>query len=381
MTKKSVSILIASDSFKGSANSMQVAKYIEKGMRRKEPNALIQSLSIADGGEGTVEAIVIGAKGRYDYVEVTGPLGAKTNVRYGIINHNSAVIEVAETSGLTLVDESELNPYKATSYGLGQAINHVVESGLKHIYIGLGGSACNDGGIGLLQALGGQVLDIEGRDVPFGVEGLKEVATIQIDQLKEKLKDVKIEVLSDVQNPLTGKNGATYIYGRQKGAREEDLAIIDGYMKQFQSKVKEQLAIDFTHIAGAGAAGGLGAALWGFCNATIHSGIEKVLELIGLDHYVQQADLVITGEGSIDAQSLCGKAPIGVAKVAKKYGKPVIAIVGSCGDDLKTIYQSDIDLVIDIINRPMTLKEAMDNVEMLIENAGENAIRSYLIGR
>lgn len=381
MTKNSLQILIASDSFKGSASSLEVAKAIELGIRRKVPGSIIQSFPIADGGEGTVEAIVEGAGGSYESIEVTGPIGERVLARYGMLNQTTAVVEVASTSGLTLMDDSQRNPYIATSYGLGEIINQLVQKGVKHFYIGLGGSGCNDGGTGMLQALGGRLLDKEGRDVPFGVNGLKEVATIQIDRLKKTLEGVTIEVLSDVQNPLTGLNGATYIYGRQKGVTEADLPVIDGYMKQFENLVRDQLQIDLSKVQGGGAAGGIGAALWGFAQATIHSGIEKVLELIDIEQRIQEVDLVITGEGSIDSQSLYGKAPIGIANIAKKYNKPVIAIVGSSEDDQHEIYQSNIDLIIGIINRPMGLEEAMEKVEELLENAGENAIRSYLLGQ
>ncbi|XJS11083.1 glycerate kinase [Aerococcaceae bacterium WGS1372] len=380
MKSKNIKVLIASDSFKGSASSMEIANYISEGIKRVDPEIQTILLEIADGGEGTVDAITKAKQGQLFTKEVTGPMGQPVNAKYGLFADKQAVIEVAETSGLTQVDSQSLDPFQATSYGLGELIKYLIEEkGVKDIYVGLGGSACNDGGIGLLQALGGKILDKEGHPVQIGAQGLKEISQTELDVVDHLLKEVNIEVLSDVTNPLIGVNGATYIFGKQKGVKVEELPIIDQYMNHYREKVLETFNVDLDTIPGAGAAGGLGAALGGLCGATMRSGIDKVLELIDLKSKVEQVELVITGEGSMDAQSLYGKAPIGIAKIAKKYHKPVIAIVGSVGDDLTSIYQSDIDLIIDIINRPMTLEEAMSQTQTLVENAGENAIRSFLL--
>lgn len=377
--KNKLSVLIASDSFKGSASSEEIARYISNGIQRVDETIQVSSLEIADGGEGTVQAITKARSGQLHLKQVTGPMGKPVNAKYGIFGKRQAVIEVAETSGLTLVEPDELDPYKATSYGLGELIKHLVNEGIQDIYVGLGGSACNDGGLGLLQALGGKVLDQAGNPASLGAAGLDQVHTINLDGVHELLQDVNIEVLSDVSNPLLGPSGATYIFGGQKGVMAEDFPIIDQYMSRFRDKVLETLSIDLDKIPGAGAAGGLGATLGGLCGAKVHQGIEKILQLIDIESKVSQVDLVITGEGSIDIQSLYGKAPMGVATIAKNYNKPVIAIVGSVSDNISAIYQSEIDLIIDIINRPMSLEEAMDRTQILVENAGENAIRSFLL--
>lgn len=379
MYRKETRVLIASDSFKSSATSLEIAQYISTGIERVDSRIKVSALEIADGGEGTVQAITNARQGQFFTKELTGPLGQPVIAEYGIFGDNQAVIEVAETSGLTQVDVQELDPYQATSYGLGELIKHLISQGIRSIFVGLGGSACNDGGVGMLQALGAQILDKDGQPVPLGAQGLKEIVHINIEATQALLRDIKIEVLSDVTNPLVGVTGATYIFGMQKGASAEDLPIIDQYMKHFREIVMDKLSIDLDTIPGAGAAGGLGASLGGLCGAQIHSGIDKLLELIDLDAQASQVDLVITGEGSMDAQSLYGKAPMGIAKIAKKYQKPVIAIVGSVGEDIHSIYQSDIDLIIDIINRPMTLEYAIEHVQSLVENAGENAMRSFLM--
>lgn len=377
--KNKLSVLIASDSFKGSASSEEIARYITNGIQRVDETIQVSSLEIADGGEGTVQAITKARSGQLHLKQVTGPMGKPVNAKYGIFGNQQAVIEVAETSGLTLVEPDELDPYRATSYGLGELIKHLVDEGIQDIYVGLGGSACNDGGLGLLQALGGKLLDPAGNPVSQGAAGLEQVHTINLDRVHELLQDVNIEVLSDVSNPLLGPSGATYIFGGQKGVMAEDFSIIDQYMSRYRGKVLETLAIDLDKIPGAGAAGGLGATLGGLCGAKIHQGIEKILQLIDIESKISQVDLVITGEGSMDIQSLYGKAPMGVATIAKKHNKAVIAIVGSVSDNISAIYQSEIDLIIDIINRPMSLEEAMDRTQILVENAGENAIRSFLL--
>lgn len=379
--KKSPSIVIASDSFKGSATTYEVARFIENGIRRVVPECHIETIPVADGGEGTVSVLVNGTQGVFKEIIVTGPDGNKIICQYGIINGNSAVVEVAETSGLTLIDKDKLDPLYATSYGLGELIKHIItDEKIKHIYIGLGGSATNDGGVGMAQALGAKFTDDNGDEVGVGANCLGKIKNINIDSLKEILKGVRLEVLSDVTNPLTGIDGATYIFGKQKGIKEKHFQQVDMWMQNYQRVILEKFQIDLSTIEGGGAAGGLGATLVGLCGADIKPGINRILEILNFEEILQNIDLVITGEGRMDEQSLKGKTPVGIANIAKKYDKPVIAIVGSYSDNLSSIYQSPFDLVLDIINEPMDLDRAIINVKKLLENAGETAIRSYLLG-
>jgi len=375
-------VVTAPDAFKGSATTFEVSDYLENGIRRVSPNAVIDKVPIADGGEGTINALVKGLNGKFDYKNVTNPLGETVKAKYGILNNNSAVVEVAQTSGLPLIDEKKLNPMVATSRGLGELIKYIVqEKKINHIYVGLGGSATNDGGVGMAQALGGHFTDRYGNKVNVGASSLSMIQNVNLNKLKKLLKNVRIEVLSDVSNPLTGKNGATYVFGKQKGIHESEMEKIDSKMIHFQQIVSDKLDIDLNTIKGGGAAGGLGAALAGFCDAEIHSGINRILDILDFNKIIEDADLVVTGEGKMDEQSLKGKAPMGVAGRAKHLNKPVFAVVGSISDDISMIYNnSSLDVILDIINKPMSLDEAINNTKILIENASETLIRSYYTG-
>lgn len=372
-------IVIASDSFKGSASTIEVANFIEKGIRTLDQAVDIIKIPIADGGEGTVDSLVIGCKGEYRYVDVIGPAGNKINAKYGLLNSDIAIIEMAQASGLHLVDEETKNPFETTTFGTGELIKSALDQGAKQIYVGLGGSATNDGGVGMVQALGGSFKDRNGQEVGFGANGVKSIETIDLTQLDKRLGDVQIIALSDVTNPLCGEKGASYVYGPQKGASADDVKVLDDILCEYGDKIKDQLGIDIVDEAGAGAAGGLGAGLMAFCHAKLDRGINKILEIIDLEGKLKDADLVITGEGRMDDQSLNGKAPIGVATVAKKYNIPVVAIVGSADYDLHEVYKHGIDLVVDTVIKPMPLSEAIDNVEKLITNAGETAYRAFCL--
>lgn len=368
-------IVIASDSYKGSSSTLEVADSIEKGIRKVYKDADIVKIPIADGGEGTVDSLVLGTKGRYEEVEVIGPLGEKVLARYGVLDGNIGIIEMASASGLTLVKNGDLNPLITTTYGTGQLIRSAMEKGIRKIYIGVGGSATNDGGIGMAQALGISFRDELGKEVGYGGGELNRVKEIDFKNIDPLLKDTEIIVISDVQNPLCGENGASKIFGPQKGATKETIEILDSNLKYFAEKIKQFTDKDILNISGSGAAGGLGGGLVAFCDATIYSGIDKVLDITNIDKHLVDADLVITGEGRIDGQSIFGKAPVGVAKRAKKHNLLVIAIVGSVGEGASEVYDHGIDMIIDIVDKPMTLEYAMENVSGLIEKAAENVVR------
>ncbi|GGB53010.1 glycerate kinase [Lentibacillus populi] len=372
-----MNIIIAADSFKGSATTFEVADFIEKGIKRVEPSAAVTKLPLADGGEGTVEALVTALNGRYIEKEVTGPLGKKVTAKFGLIDNDIAVIAMAEASGLTLIKKEDRNPFKTTTYGTGELIKVAFDYGVKEILVGIGGSATNDAGVGMAQALGVTFKDRYNKEIGFGAEALENMEYIDTSNIDSRVKNTKITVFSDVTNPLCGKNGASYVYGPQKGASIKDVERLDQLLDRYGKKLEEQLNIHIMNKEGAGAAGGLGAGLLAFCNAEIYSGIDKILEKIKLEDHMKNADLVITGEGKLDFQSVYGKAPIGVAKIAKQYNIPVIAVVGSEETSIIDVYYHGIDLVIDIINKPMSLNEAMENAYELIENAGEKVIRAF----
>lgn len=362
-------IILAPDSFKGSFSAYQVASSIEKGIRQVYEDAHLVKLPVADGGEGSVDALVGVRNGRYEEVEVLGPLGEIVKAKYGIIDGNIAIIEMAAASGITLIDDDKLNPLITTSYGTGQLIKSAMEKGIRKIYIGIGGSATNDGGLGMAQALGLSFKDRFGQELGFGGGLLNTIEEIDFTNVHPLLKETQVLIMSDVQNPLCGPNGASYIFGPQKGASEQVVEILDKNLRHFAEKIKEYTGKDIINIPGAGGAGGLGAGLLAFCNATVSSGIDKILDMINIDYHLKDADIVITGEGMIDGQSIFGKVPVGVAKRAKKYDIPVIAIVASIGQDAEIVFDHGIDMIVDIIDKPMTLDQAKDDVSILIERA------------
>lgn len=378
---KDIKIVIAVDSFKGSATSKEVSEYIEQGIRKfRNENITIKKIGVADGGEGTVETIVDAVNGEYKTLTVQGPLGAPVTARFGVIHGNIAVMEMAESSGINLVKREELNPYKASTYGVGQMLKEAFNMGIRDIYIGLGGSATNDGGAGMLASLGVKFYDKEGKDIGYAPEELQKIAKVDTSNLDPRVFESRITVLSDVRNTLCGENGASYIFGPQKGASPEDVKVLDKVLENYGNIIDAHTGREYSKEPGSGAAGGLGYALLSICKAEFKEGIVKIMELIQLEDYIKDADLVITGEGRIDNQSVNGKAPVGIAKTAKKYGIPVIAIVGSSDRDLHDIYESGIDLVLDIVNEPMNLDKAIRNVKPLLEFTGEKAIRAFCLG-
>ena len=365
--------VIAPDSYKESLSALDVATAIEQGFREIFPQAEYIKLPVADGGEGTVEAMVAATQGRIVEVTVTGPLGTQVEGFYGLSgDEQSAFIEMAAASGLELVLPEQRNPLITTSWGTGELIRHALDAGVKHIIIGIGGSATNDGGAGMVQALGAKLLDSEGNALGQGGGALETLARIDISELDRRLHDCRIEVACDVTNPLTGKEGATAIFGPQKGATPEMITRLDAALAHYAQLIKRDLDLDVLDLAGGGAAGGMGAALFAFCGAELRQGIEIVTDALHLDRYVAEADLVITGEGRIDSQTVHGKVPVGVAKVAKRYNKPVIGIAGSLTADVGVVHEHGIDAVFSVIYGICTLddalKNAAENVRMTARN-------------
>jgi glycerate 2-kinase len=370
-------IVVAIDSFKGCCTTLEAANAVERGLRYYRDDIEVIKVPIADGGEGTVDTLVYALNGTYVEVDVLNPVGKKIKAKYGLLPGNIAVIEMAAASGLPLLMQEECNPLITTTYGTGQLIQDAMDKGCKTIYLGLGGSATNDGGIGMAQALGVSFKDKLNHEVGFGGKELRKITSIDIKELDSRIKHTEMIILSDVTNPLCGKNGASAIYGPQKGASPEMIELLDHNLRYFGGLIEKQLSIDVLDIPGGGAAGGLGAGLMAFCHAQIFPGVTKVMELIGLEQHVQDADLVITGEGRIDAQTINGKVPVGVARKAKKYGVPVIAIVGSIGEGAGSVYSHGIDAILDIVSGPMSLEEALENGISLIEKTSERAMRIW----
>ncbi|WP_312952682.1 glycerate kinase [Superficieibacter sp.] len=359
-------IVIAPDSYKESLSALEVATAIEQGFSEIFPDAQYVKLPLADGGEGTVEAMVAATEGRIIHVNVTGPLGEPVNGFYGIsADEQSAFIEMAAASGLELVPSARRNPLQTTSWGTGELIRHALDAGARHIIIGIGGSATNDGGAGMVQALGAKLLDEQDTQIAQGGGALETLVRIDISALDPRLAECRIEVACDVTNTLTGEKGATAIFGPQKGATKTMIPRLDGALEHFAQIIARDLDIQVLDLAGGGAAGGMGAALYAFCGAQLRQGIEIVTDALKLDQQVADADLVITGEGRIDSQTIHGKVPVGVARIAKRYNKPVIGIAGSLTADVGVVHEHGLDAVFSVLYTICTLEEALDN-------AGEN---------
>ncbi|WP_369350356.1 glycerate kinase [Streptococcus hillyeri] len=371
-------IVIASDSFKGSASSKEIGTYIADGIHSLYPDYDTTIFSIADGGEGTVDAILEVNKGHKVTIEVQGPLGNPVEASYGIIDDGkTAVMEMAAASGITLVLTSELDVLKASTYGTGQMIKDAIEKHVERIYIGIGGSATNDGGMGMASALGAKFFDEDGLSLEAKGENLSRIVNLDISELETLVDGVEVIILSDVTNPLCGPNGATAVYGPQKGATPSLIPVLDDGLANFAQVIEKYLKKDVKDLPGAGAAGGLGAGLMAFLNGKTERGIDKILELIHIEEDIATSDLVITGEGRMDGQSINGKAPLGIATIAKRYQVPAVAIVGSCSNDLTEVYDLGISGVFDIINRPMTLDEAMLQTPELVKSVSRNVISLF----
>lgn len=374
-------ILIASDSFKGSLSSIKIGEAVTEGIRKVFPEAVVKIIPIADGGEGTVEALVTASGGNYLTKTVTSPLGEPIEAMMGMLPDGTAVIEMAEASGLPLVPTKKRNPLITTTKGTGELIKAALDEGAKKILIGIGGSATNDGGAGVAQALGAKLLDKDGKELVPGGASLGDLSQIDITSLDPRLQYIPITVICDVDNPLCGDRGASAVYGPQKGATPDMVRTLDQCLYNYAGVIKEQLGIDIKDMHGAGAAGGLGGGLLAFTKAELKSGTEAVLDTIRFDEIVKEYDLVITGEGRIDAQSAFGKVPKGVGSRAQKFGKPVIAIVGSIGDGADVMYEFGLNAIVPIVDKIMNLEEAIVNSYELVVQAAERAFRLIKTGK
>ncbi len=354
-------ITVAIDSMKGSLSTFQSGDAIKEGICRVMPDAQVTVCPIADGGEGTVDAIVSATGGEWIEKSVKNPLGKPILAKYGInIKTQTAIIEMAAASGITLISESERNPLHTTTYGVGELILDAIQKGCRKFVIGIGGSATNDGGIGMLQALGFEFLDENDKQVPFGAKGLSKIVKIRTENVIKELPECTFSVACDVTNPLCGELGASAVYGPQKGATPEMVQQMDEWLKNYADLTKQVFPSSDKSYPGAGAAGGLGFAFLSYLNAQLESGINLVIRETGLAEQIKDADYVITGEGRLDGQSYQGKAPIGVAKLAKQHGKTVIAFSGCVTEDAKICNQHGIDAFFPIVRTPCSLAEAMD---------------------
>lgn len=365
-------IVVAPDSFKESMSAKEVCDSIEKGLLSVSKDWEIVKVPMADGGEGTLEALIDATNGKIFNEKTLNPLGEEITSRFGILGEkNIAIIEMASTSGLELISPEKRNPYITTTYGTGQLMLKSLEQNVEEIILGIGGSATNDGGAGMLQALGAKLLDKNGNEIGFGGYELSKLDKIDFSNLDKRLKNVKILVACDVTNPLTGKNGSSYIFGKQKGATPEMIEVLDENLLHYSKIIKRDLGFDVNDIPGAGAAGGLGAGLLTL-GAILKKGIEIVIEANELDKKVQGADLVITGEGSIDGQTRFGKTPYGVVSVAKKYNIPTVTLTGNIGKDIDILYDYGFDAIFSIMQGVDTLENALKNGKENIEKTAKN---------
>lgn len=370
-----MNIVVAIDSLKGSLTSLEAGVAIKQGIEKVYPNAGVTIRPLADGGEGTVEALTLGMGGRLENVLVTGPLGKPVNAVYGILepltsnDKKTAIIEMSAAAGITLVDEKDRNPLNTTTYGVGEIIKDAIFKGCRHFIVGIGGSATNDGGIGMLQALGYGFHNKNGMPVLFSANGLKELKSITDEEVIPELKECTFRIACDVNNTLCGALGCSAVFGPQKGATPTMIMRMDRWLSNYAALCKEKYSNADKDFPGTGAAGGLGFAFLTFTNAVLESGIKIVLEETRLEEYIKDADIVITGEGRLDSQTAMGKAPIGVAEIAKKHNKKVLAFSGSVSEDSYLCNENGIDAFFPILRNIVTLQEAMDH-----DNAEKNMI-------
>ncbi|WP_318454569.1 glycerate kinase [Photobacterium leiognathi] len=371
-------IIIAPDSYKESLTAMEVATAIENGFRQVIPNAEYIKLPMADGGEGTVQSLVDASNGTIIERSVTGPLGEQVNGFFGLMGDGkTAIIEMAAASGLHLVSPELRNPMLTTSFGTGELILAALDKGVEHIIVGIGGSATNDGGIGMAQALGVRFLDENNKQISYSGGALDRLHRIDINNIDPRLASVKLEVACDVDNPLCGEKGASQVFGPQKGATPEMVTQLDNNLAHYAEIIKRDLGKNVKDMAGAGAAGGMGAALLGLFNAQLRPGIEIVMDAVNLADVLQDADLVITGEGRIDSQTIHGKTPIGVARAAKRFNKPVIGIAGCLSYDCNVVHEHGIDAVFSVVPRSVSLAEALAEATINVELTARNVAAIY----
>lgn len=377
-------VVIAPDSFKESLTAKQVCDAIQAGLARVWHDAKFVAIPVADGGEGTVQSLVDATQGRLVEVKVMGPQGKRVEAFYGMLGDNqTAVIEMAAASGLHHVPVAQRDPKLTTSFGTGELIRHALDQGVTKLIIGLGGSATNDGGVGMLAALGARFTNADGDPIQLTGGGLRELTHIDLQDFDPRLQHCDILVACDVNNPLCGDKGASAVFGPQKGATPEDVQLLDGALRQFgllTEKVTGKMVLESAG-AGAGAAGGMGAALLAYTQARLRPGIEIVLETVQLAHQVSDADLVITGEGRIDSQTVHGKTPMGVAKVAKRFDVPVLALCGCTGDNYQAVYQCGIDAVFAAVPRAMSLEDALKESDFNLADLAENVARLWVLSK
>ncbi len=382
-------IIVAPDSFKGSVTALEAAKSIEEGLRRVFSDASIDKIPMADGGEGTVQSLVDATGGQFRTERVLDPLGNEIEAQYGLLPdgasaYNCAVIEMASASGLTLVPTEKRNPLLTTTYGTGQLIRSALEAGCRKLIIGIGGSATNDAGVGMAEALGVRFLNTDGNPInkiERGGGGLREIASIDMEDIHSAISETETVVACDVNNPLTGPDGASHVYGPQKGATLEMVRTLDDNLSHFDDILTQTFGQSYDSIPGAGAAGGLGAGLMAFLNAKLRLGVDIMMDAVNLRERMKGASLVITGEGQIDFQTAFGKTPVGVAKVAKEANIPVIAIAGGIGEGAETVYAKGIDSMLGIVHAPMSLEDAVEDALQLIADTAEQAARLVMIGK
>lgn len=371
-------IVCAIDSMKGSMTSMEAGNAAKEGILKAMPDAEVIVKPLADGGEGTTDALIEGLGGKKVELTVTGPLGEKVPAYYGILpDKQLAIMEMAAAAGIILVERDRKNPMKATTYGVGEMIKDAVKKGCREFIIGIGGSATNDGGVGMLQALGYQFYDAQGRELGFGAEVLGRIHEIKSDAVMPELKECHFKIACDVKNPLCGENGATYVFGKQKGVREEERETIDAAMASYAKTAAGFLGKDVSEAEGCGAAGGMGFAFLAFLDAELVPGIELILDAIEIERDMQDSDIVITGEGMLDFQTAMGKVPVGVAKMAKKYHNKVIAFAGGVTKEAAACNEAGIDAFFPIVRGVCTLEEALvnENARNNITDAAEQVFR------
>ena len=371
-----MNIVIAIDSFKGSMTSKSAGEAASLGIKRVDEGITTCVIPIADGGEGTVDALVAGRNGTKRRMTVKDPLGRPIECEYGIIDSNTAVIEMSAAAGITLLQKSELNPLYTTTYGVGEMIRDAITQGCREFIIGIGGSATNDGGIGMLQALGFGLLDKNGKQVRMGAIGLKDIVEINTENAMSELLECSFNIACDVKNPLCFENGCSAVFARQKGADDDMIKLMDIWLYDYSELVKKVFPHSDRNMEGAGAAGGLGFAFTSFLGGRLASGIELVLSKIDIEEKIKNCDLVITGEGRLDGQTVMGKAPIGVARIAKKYNKTVVALAGGVTKDATLCNQNGIDAFFPIVRGVCTLEDAM-NGQNAVLNMADTAEQVY----
>ena len=378
---KNMKIVVAPDSFKGSVSALEAASAMEQGLHRVFPDAVIEKIPMADGGEGTVQSLVDATGGHFQTRRVLAPLENEVDAQFGILSDGeTAVIEMASASGLTLVKPHERNPLRTTTYGTGELIHAALEAGCRRLIIGIGGSATNDGGAGMAEALGVRLLDTNGKQLQRGGGNLSALRSIDVTNLHPAIAETETVVACDVNNPLTGPDGASHVYGPQKGATPEMIETLDGHLAHFDDILMQTLGKSFNDIPGAGAAGGLGAGLMAFLNAELRLGVDIMIDAVNLKERIKGAIVVFTGEGQLDFQTAFGKTPVGVAKVAKAYGIPVIAIAGGIAEGAEAVHDAGIDAMLGIVQEPMSLENAVTDASRLIADIAEQAARLIAIG-